>query len=198
MSTPTTIAQRLKAAVQRRGATIALRRVSTSAAPGSLSNPPILISPVIDGAPSAGATVIAIRANDAQGRMINGDRLVIAGTSYRVTQTAEARDFDTPTAGFDNVHISPGLRANVADGTSVTPAWIADEKVPAIIQAYPQRLVDGTLITARDLELLIPSHEIDQPELTDLVLIGDDLRSIVSVQPIYTGSTIVQWRVQAR
>ena len=192
------MARNLAGAIRRRGTQITLRRVTTSAAPELLPNPPTLNDPSMDGATLAGATTIAFSATEARGRMLAGDKLTIERVIYRVTATIESRDLDELAPGFDAVTISPALRANVADGAVITPKWAADETINAVIQSYPRRLIDGTMIQARDLQVVIAAHNLTAPTETDKLIIDGDIRSIVMVVPAYARGVIMKWDIQAR
>lgn len=196
---PATIQKRVANAVKRRGKTITLRRITTSAAPYSLPNPPTMVSPVLDGAHTAGDTTIAIRGSDVRGRLIAGDELKIGATSYTVTGTINSRSLAAATPGFDAVTISPGLVSNLPDGTAIVPKWLADEELIATIRSYPIRLIDGSLIQARDLWISIGFVDgLERPTETDKLLIDGDIRAIVSSTPAYAGSVIARWDIQAR
>lgn len=192
------MARNVAGAIRRKGTHITLRRVTTSAAPELLPNPPTLNDPTMDGAALSGATTIAIAATEARGRLLAGDELIIDRVTYRVTATIESRDFDDVTPGFDAVTISPVLRANVADGAVITPKWAADQTIHAVIQSYPRRLIDGTMILARDLQVTIAAHNLAAPTETDKLIIDGDIRSIVMAVPAYARGVIMKWDIQAR
>jgi hypothetical protein len=199
MSTPDTLNRRVADALARRGnQRVTLRHLTTSGPPHLLPNPPTLVSPVLDGDTASGTSTIAIRAEDARGRMLDGDKLRIGDIIYRITATANSRALTATEPGFDAVAITPGLVASLTDGAEITPIWSADTTVTALVQSYPLRLVDGTRIQSRDLMVTIAAYGLEQPSLTDQIIIGADIRSIMGVTPTYAGDRVVRWEIQAR
>lgn len=187
------VADGVAAAIAARGTLIALRRVTTAAGPDPLTNPPVAIGVVIDGAAQAGALTINLRGDEVAGQLAVGDVLTIAGETYAV-RAAVAADG----AGFRSVLIDPPLIGAVADGAPVGFDWAADLAVYAIIDGYPARLVDGSRIQSRDLQVQVPAVGLPEPLMTWKLVINADVRSIVSVAPVYVGGTVTKWMVQAR
>jgi hypothetical protein len=70
----------------------------------------------------------------------------------------------------------------------------------AIVEVYPERMVDGDNILARDLRIRIAARDTAQPNpATQKLVINGDERAIVNANPVFAAAAeLVEWIVQAR
>ena len=196
---------RMKGAIRARGTLIYLR---AAAATGVSGNPPTVVNPVADGDQPIGATTLTLRADDAYGALVAGDRIRVGSMLYAVAAAASARALpsagDTTTSytpGFSAVPITTAVRVDIPDGTPVQFVWSADSAYYAMISGYPLNVVDGSLIQARDLRVLIAAEAFEAPTLLSKIVIPGDPsspRTVVGINPVYYGSIVIQWQLQAR
>jgi hypothetical protein len=197
-----TIVRRYADAMERKGFRIVLRRISYVG--GALPNPPILTAPVLDGTALAGATSIAIRASQAEGRIVQGDRLRF-GTNLiaiKVAADATARGPETDpahpaTPGFATILLATPLLADVPDGTPIVASWSADQRVWATEQAYALSQRSDQILTG-DLNVAIAAFNVVQPNAIDQLIFGGVIRSIVSIERSTVRGQTVAWKLQAR
>jgi hypothetical protein len=196
-----TIVRRYADAMQRRGAQIVLRRVTYIN--GVLPNPPILANAALDGPVAAGATTIAIRAEQADGRILAGDVLKLGTLGSGIvaaTATAQAPGFDpaNPTVpGFASVRLAQPLAAAIPDGTPITATWAADQLV-WITETNFTLLQTNSQILAGDLNVQMAAFGVAQPNAVDHLIINGFTRSIVNVARSTLRGQTVAWILQAR
>ncbi|WP_372395295.1 hypothetical protein ABMY26_06720 (plasmid) [Azospirillum sp. HJ39] len=182
---------------RRRGTTVTLRRVTTLDGPGpAATNPPNASVLTVVANAVAGASTLDLRARSLSGRLIPGDRFTVPSdaTIYTVVARAIAAN-----ARISGVQFTPPLTADVAAGDAAHMLYVADEVVVARVEGFPERLIDGTLISVGDLQVLIPGSELTEPpNLTDRLILDGVEKSIVDRTPVYAASQIAFWRVQAR
>jgi hypothetical protein len=196
-----TIVRRFADGVSRRGRQIVLRRISLIN--GQSPNPPVLVSPVTNGHALAGATHIAIRAIQAVGRIVAGDILTIgslAPIAVAADVTAQVPTMDpavTVTPGFGVVVLAAPLPSDVADGSPIVPAWMADQLVWTMERNFSIAL-QGTQIVAGDLSMVVAAFGVTRPNTTDQLLLDGSIRSIVNVGREMVRGQAVAWTIQAR
>src|ERR1035437_1532927 len=82
-------------------------------------NPPIVEGLKVNGAASSGASTISFRATILTGRLIAGDKFLVAGDTTPYTVSAQV--ISPPTVDtLTNVPFTPNLAQNEADGAAVT------------------------------------------------------------------------------
>lgn len=193
MSCDDYIGRRVTEAMIRRSTPVTLRRVTTTTGPNPSPNPPNIVGPVFDGSYAIDATQVDIRASSVRGRLVAGDRFTHRGTVHTIAGTYAAAN-----NRFTGVEFSPALATAIIDGDPVVFTWSADTTVYCSINSYPRRLVDGTLIQASDLDVVMAANGYPEPQLTDQLLILGKLKSIVTISPVFHRAKVVQWRLQAR
>lgn len=183
--------------VKRRGKSMFLRRVTMLDGPTSAPNPPTITGGLtVFGAVSAGASTITLRARSASGRLIAGDRFVLAGDTTIHTITAQVIAASNT---FTPVPFSPPLTQPVADGAAAALFYAADVPITARVDGFAENLVDGTLVRVGDLNVMIPGAELmAAPQAVDKIVLDGVVKSIVTVTPVYAAAQVAFWRVQAR
>lgn len=196
-----TIIRRMSDATERRGQKVTLRRVAKVS--GQLPHPPVLFDAVVDGDFLTGATQISIRAGQAVGRLISGDKLTIGGTvKVTVSGTVNAR---TPsvdaatvvTPGFTNIPLLPALAANISDGDDVVLVPGTDTDVYVMPTSISARLRPDQII-AGDLFMRLPAFNVSKPATTDIVIMGDDRYSIIGIDPFLHRGMVAGWDLHLR
>jgi len=157
---------------------------------------------VLEGPILAGATTIMLRASQAVGRILAGDRLAIGATSFiavATTVTAREPSMDPAiivTPGFDAITLTSPAPA-APDGAPITPIWSADRIIPAAIQSYSLSLRNDQIL-AGDEEVIIAAYGNDRPDDTDILIFDGTPRSVVDVYPVYVLGLAAAWRVHVR
>lgn len=186
---------RVKVGLDRRGKRIIYRRITTSGGPSPALNPPVFTAPIkVNGNFLAGVSSISLLATYLVGRVVAGDQFTIGSKTYTVTNTVSASS-----NGLAGVGINPVLAADVADLTTVTFSFLNDTTLYASVRSFPRNLMDGTLVTASDLMVLIPAKSLPfTPKNTDRLIIDDVQKDIVDYTPGYQGDQVAFWNVHAR
>ncbi len=187
-------------AIERKGAPIVIRRVSSSAGAVPLLNPPLFAGPVTIGAAAAiGATAIELDMARVSGRLLPGDCLQVGTLApIVVAAAAPARPVTQPgPPGFSAVPVQP-LLAPIAAGAAVQLAFAADLATFAMVQSFPVRLIDGERIRSRDLALKISAQLLPDLLPTWSVILNGREMSVVGATPYYERGDVVAWDVQAR
>lgn len=170
-----------------------------------LSGPNPALNPV-DGAiavqanMSLGASTITLTAPSGNWFLRAGDKFTIAGdvTVYTVTAQKVAAS-----GVFASVAFTPALVANATAGAVVTFTWSNDYSVSAVVYPYDAKLIDGTVITARDLRCFLRSVDqsgvtIQPPTNLDRIKIDGVFRSIGMVGSVHSGDDVTIWDCQAK
>lgn len=188
------VAERLYQVLRIRGTRVTIR--TPSVVPGSAPqpNPPRATALRLGVDAIQGATTITVTADQLSGRFVAGDRLTLGNQVLTVQSTA------TASGNSASVAVSPGLAEARSMGAAITPTWSADRTVPAAVAGYARRLVDGTLIEARDFAVTVSSHNLGAtPTLQDtLILASGEVRRIVTVTPQLVQGEPSGYLLQAR
>lgn len=197
MALPGGPAERYADALARKGATVTLRRKTSSAGPTPLVNPPrISLAFVRDPVP-AGAELVPVEATVAVGRLLPGDQLLIGGVAYPVTGEAAVRQPAPGTPVFLWVPVQP-LKASLAAGMNVGFKFAADFETSAMVNSFPIRLVDGERIKSRDLSVLIAAWKLPDIDTAWTLIIRGREMAVQVASPTYERDEIVSWSIQAR
>lgn len=92
----------------------------------------------------------------------------------------------------------------VTKGTGPNPVSTnTDYSVKAIVAAYENSLIDGTVVKLGDLRVILATTTtagaaLPAPTQTDQVGIDGVFRSIGVVKPLYAGPTVAVWEIQAK
>ena len=78
----------------------------------------------------------------------------------------------------------------------VTPGTTQTLSAKGIMRPYPDKLIDGTRITASDREVILDDSF--EPALTDLLQIGGQSWSVQEVTAVNPAGTPIVYRVRAR
>lgn len=177
------------------GRAVTYRDLTVKTGPSPAANPPQLTALVASGAASPGAATINLRATYASGRLIAGDVLTIGAHQYTV-----GSEIIAASNAFAAVPISPTLIGSVSDGTAVATTFSADHIVTALVTSYPSRMVNGTSILQTDRQVRFLASDLAglTPGLTDKVLIGGDVYSIIDVKSAELQGVVYSWFCQAR
>lgn len=187
-------AQRTQRAISRVGQDVIIRYVTSGGGAVPTLNPPNYSTLTANGNQLAGFTTLAIKGKNLSGKLIQGDVINVAGdtTNYTVQSDASA------TSNALTASISPALSQNVTDGAAITITFAADVTVPAVVNSFPMRLIDGTRIQQSDLQVTVPAQNITQPTMIDKVIVNDVLKQIVNVYPYWLNGVITHYTIQAR
>ena len=188
------VADRLKSVLTRRGTTVTIRRQTSLDGSIPTPNPPRAKGLVLSSAASPGDTVLHLGGDSLSDRVVRGDLFVVGG--QRLVATADAIAANNIAA----ITVQPGFTAAHTAGTSVTAIWINDIRVTAGVAAYSRRLVDGTLIEARDYAITVSATSLPAaPTEKDLVIFSDgEVRKIVSITPQFIEGVAASYVLQAR
>jgi hypothetical protein len=169
MIVETELAYGLRQMIAEQGASIVYRQRTTLPGANPAPNPPTFINLVLDGATSAGAGTVNLKADIFTGRLIAGDILVFDGDPTEYTVTGEVIS-STTSNDLVAVPITPTLVGDLDDLTSVTVTYIADTSLQALVTNTPDQLINGTAIVASGHRVRFLSAD-----LTGAVTIGDEV-----------------------
>jgi hypothetical protein len=193
------LAQLFANALKRRGRVITLRTVTMGAGgpiPALLSTP-VLMSDLLNG-----ATAFNLACTSASGSLMPGDVIAFGAAKVTVAAPVQATPLSaTSSPGFIAVQLSePYSGATIPAGTAASLTFAADVPIYAMVNAYPVNLVDGKLIEAFDLRVVIAAWQQATPDpATQKLVIDGQVRSILRVDPTYgPGGELEKWAVQAR
>lgn len=190
------LAWRVATAFTRHGKPIVLRQVSRTSGRDPLPNPATCVNPTLASA-NPTASTLSLNASEAVGRFVAGDIITVGTTAFTVTAQSAARAFTAPTPGFDNVPVTPAP-GQLSIGAACTIAWAADINIYCKISSFGNSMSDSNLVTMSDLQVQIPAYQLPMPQPEWLLLIDGDVLSIQSIVPVYAGSTVTKWQLQAR
>ena len=180
--------------ISRTGKVITYRRITKVAGPNPAINPPSTGSLQAAAIALTGDTTISLTSPSVSGRLVAGDKLIIAGAVYTLTGAVTAVGNVFPGLAF-----TPALAADVAAGDAVSVTFSADVLVTARISGFSENMMGGTLVQIGDFNVVIPATQITfTPTIVDKLIIDGTPRSIVSVTPQYAASFPASWRIQAR
>ena len=86
---------------------------------------------------------------------------------------------------------------NATPWSTTTPTATIETELPAMVQSYPQSMIDGTLIRAEDRRVMIAAGTI-APLVSDRLRIGTITYQIVSVMETAPSGVALYYEVQAR
>lgn len=184
-----------KNGVAKNSAPITYRRITrlNDVTPGE--NPPSTAALLVNGASSSGATTISLKATPLTGFLRAGDKIRIGAQTYTVAANTAAAVADAIAV----VTITPALVANTADGAAATATFIGSTSLRGTVSAYPIRLIDGSLIQARDLRIIIAAVDLPvDPQTEDDIIFAGETRKVISATPRYVQDVIAGWDIQVR
>tara|TARA_B100000686_G_C16738759_1_gene945274 strand:+ start:787 stop:1137 length:351 start_codon:yes stop_codon:yes gene_type:complete len=73
-----------------------------------------------------------------------------------------------------------------------------ETSVKAVVTAYSERLIDGSVIQTGDKQALIAARGISEPTTSDKIIDGGDTYSIVNVSTVKPGNTAILYKIQVR
>ena len=186
--------------IRRRGRFVYLRAPTGLASRPPMPNPPTLVGPVLAAPVAVGDQAMSINATSARGVLVPGDVLALGTDQYVVTSPVNSRPIQPGVLpGFDDVPFVPPATTAQPAGAQLTPTWSADKQMKAIVDAYPERLVDGKNILLFDLRVVIGSYKVATPPVPDNQLVIDGkVRTIIAVNPVFAGAELTSWTIQAR
>lgn len=183
-------------------ARVKLRTVTRSSGPNPKQNPALVVGGVVDGAHLAGATTLALRGTTLRGRFLLGDIVQIGS----LTATVAA-----PGASDNDLHritlpLSAGLSAPLNDGAAVTAIfWAADRSLPAKVEAFPLNLIDGEMVLAGDLRIMVAAKDCGAtpPRPQDTVMVSlngaaEEPYTVQAVIPAMEETYAVAYTLQVR
>lgn len=89
------------------------------------------------------------------------------------------------------------------DAAPATP-WSATEPTDlqfplrAVRSSYDRRLVDGVMVQAEDIRLVVEAVPGVRPKPTDTVAIDGEVYSVITARPVSPGSVALMWELQCR
>lgn len=196
MSLDSFVRRRIQNRTKRVSAEVTIRRVTRTTGPTPLVNPPDVTGLAVAAATAAGSSTIGLVATAARGRLVQGDQFSVAGdvTIYTIGVPVTAAG-----NGFAAVPFAPPLAANADQDAAVSLFYAADISVRVRIAAYPMRLIDGSLIQAGDLQIIVPAASIPfEPENTHQVIFDGRTHQIIAVTPERVAEQVGLWRLQCR
>ena len=146
----------------------------------------------------AGDTVLHIAATSASGRLLAGDKLQVGGLTIDVLGEAPCWPAAHVAPGFDLVPVAP-LPRDLPAGLPVGFAYLADTTVPAMINGFPLKMIDGERIRSRDLSITIPAWKLGEvvPGAWSLIVNGREM-AIQDAIPTFEMNEVIKWSIQAR
>lgn len=184
----------------RYGKTITYRRITTIGTPPSIvANPCTNNVLQVATTASPGATTIALAApsgSSVQGFLTAGDTLKISGdpTTYTVIGNSIAA-----ANAFASVTISPGLVQTETSGASVAVIFQADTTLKAWVRSFHLASIDNNLIRVGDVLVRIPGSSLSStPVITDVLIINNLVKRVLSVDSGYAATNPGYWDIHAR
>ena len=170
---------------------------------GGYTNPPTMMAPTVGAAASPGDTSLHIACASAFGYLAAGDTLQVGQEVLTVASNTNSLSLTGNSIGFGAVPIVGVLANSHSVGDPILVTYAADVPVYAVVNNYPRRLIDGTLIQVQDLLVTIGVFDANGNLLADpfpftMIGVNGDLRSIVNVTPNRIGPTIISYSLQAR
>ena len=111
----------------------------------------------------------------------------------------------TPVAGvLTGVAFTPATTLAIANGATVNISRATDYPVKAIIGSYEAKLIDGSVITVKDLRVMMQPTTTAGAALptpvtgSDKIVIDGQARTVGVVAPHYAGSTVAIFECQAK
>jgi len=185
----TMLAREVAAAIKAQGTQIRLRLI-TGKPPAPPNFSPGL---VLQGALAAGATVLDLAADTADGTIIPGDLLVLPGQRVVVTNSVQA-----VANVWTGITFGGPILAAIAGGTPVTARWFNDKPAWATISYYAAEVIDGTLQVKRDMRIVVPAYKQVQPTFGQKVIVGNDVRTVIASDPVYYQGVVVKYTLRCR
>ena len=165
------------------GETVTFRRVTTQSGSVPYPNPPILRTPLVNGAIVAGASAIGFRdALSIQGRLNAGDKFTIVGdaTVYTISMAV-----NSASGLFSAVPFAPVAAQNEADGAAATFTFAADSAILALFTSFPFHLINGTSIQTNDRQMrFLASALVFTPVVTDQVFYAGEQYDVIEIKPM--------------
>jgi hypothetical protein len=179
------------------GRGVVFRNLTVKPGASPAPNPPQLTGLAVNALTALGAGAITLKATFASGRLIVGDKFTIAGDATVYTVTGEVI---AASNSFAAVPISPVLAQAAAANAVVTPIFVADFPIRALVTAFPARLINGTSIQVTDRQVRFLASTISgiEPAVTDKILIGSDSYSIVAPKSAELQGVVYSWFCQVR
>lgn len=190
-------AERLYDAMDRNGGKVVVRRQTKGPGTTGLINPPRVQGATLAAAARAGDTVLHVAAVSASGRLLAGDKLLVDGLTIVALDEVPCWPPTHP-AGFTDVPVAP-LPRDLASGLPVGFGFLADTPVPAMINSFPIRLVDGERIRSRDLQIIVPAWKLGEvvPGAWSILVNGREM-AIQDATPTFEMNEVLKWSIQAR
>jgi hypothetical protein len=192
-------------AIKYRGTQILLRRSTVSAnARNPVSIPPIVEAPTVSAAVATGATALPIAAAVAEGQLSVGDQITVNFVTYTVAAAVSSTGAGSTAPGFANVPLRSPVVAPIAKGAAITFSFATDQQLYANIGSFALGLVDGSVIEASDLRIVIAAWDpitgttITPPRNTDQIVLNGSVYQIRNVMPLFAMGTAVKFQIQAR
>ena len=181
------------------GKPITFRKVTSSGSVNPSLNP-VSGSIAVATAALAGATTIDLSAPAGSWMLLEGDTFTVAGDT---TVYAVGASVHSVSGKFPAVSISPAVAQDAAPSAACTFIWSADHTVKARIKTYDARLINGTTINVRDLQVLMVAADVlgrpvPMPTTLDKIAIDGVFRSVGIVNPVYAAADPVLWDCQAK
>jgi len=167
-------------------------RAKTGTGPAQ-SPPSITGAATASTAALAGSGFVTIRAGYAIGRLVPGDKIIIAGAAYTVTGPVSA-----VSNVFTAVPITPALAADVTIGAAVTLTFAADTSVTARVAEYSAKELIGG-VQAGDMRAIIAAQGCPiTPIIGHEATIDGTGWRVLSVSRKTWGPDLLGWECQLR
>jgi hypothetical protein len=190
-------------AVKMRGTTAILRRAAKTGGPNPVPMPPLCENPEVAQLTAAGSGSISISASAANGALVAGDQMTIAGVTYTVQAQALSQP-NSAAPGFLSVPVLPLVAADIAAGTPVAFTFSLDQAVYVTVGTYALGLIDGAVIQSADLQFTLANWDLSAgmpivaPTQTDQIIFNGSQMSIQAITPKIIMGAIVGYSIQAR
>lgn len=192
--------RRVQSAIRKEGVWVTVIRVTRTAPPASLVNPPSLTGLVVNGAQAAGLTSLSLRATRMNGRFIAGDRLTIGANTLTVASDTAILDGELTVT----LSLTAPLPAPVADGAAATLLPAAAKVVRAKVDRFPTSLIDGQMILATDHRVRLSALDVEKPTPQDIIrfadFVGEPIRDrvVITCEPAIEQGYPLSYSVQVR
>jgi hypothetical protein len=191
----------LRQLIESERTTVTLRKVTVLPGANPAPNPPTYDGLVVDGAFSAGVSVINMRGDPVTGRLIAGDRFTVGTgpTVYAVTGSGSISPATADT--LPAVPFTPVLAANAADGAAVVfTVFAADSSFDALVTSPPAILVNGTIVQSdqqiRFLDASLPAGV--KPGIGDTLILSSVPAKAIAVKSMEMQGTVYAWSCRVR
>ncbi|MBF0560723.1 MAG: hypothetical protein HQL37_01655 [Alphaproteobacteria bacterium] len=181
------------------GSVVTLRKRTSLGGPDPAINP-VTGTVTVAAAALVGAASVTLNAPPGNWFLAAGDQFSIAGTTTVYTVTAQSI---AASGVFSGVAVTPVLASAAAAGALVSFIFAGDYSVAAVVSRYRDEMINGTLVTASDINVVMPvmdlfGRAIPVPSTEDRVIVGGISRAVLTVGTTRVAGAALAYDVQLR